>query len=335
MWKVLLGTIAVVACGKDDVGSSRREEATASTTPSSKPTSPSATETTAAAANQNPACASLFPKPLVDKYLAGFTLDESHMAGSLICQFTKSPGTLLTAAFTCDRERYEKMAEEMATLTKSPLVTRVEGIGKGAFSNREGALTFYATNVQCTVAIVAAPRAPVAKDVNAFAKELDAALVPGSLTASTAPASPKPTSPPVTETRAAANQKPTCAKLFPKPLVDKYLAGFTLDENHMAGSVACEFTKSPGTSLTAVVTCDRERYERMAETIATLTASPPMTKVEGIGKGAYSDGESSLTFYATNVQCTVAFVAPPRVVTQGVNAFAKELDAALVPASLQ
>jgi hypothetical protein len=193
MRTLLLCAIAIVACGKSDDGD--KSGAKPATPGAPSPTTPATpakpTPMAPAAEGSSLSCTKLLPKALVDKYLGGFTFEDKAKVtprpDQATCNYKRAdPIGVIGVTFLCKEAVYGamdatiKMMKE-TKMTKKSEAKEVPGVGKGAISIMDGNVTFWATNVHCMVTLTAFGDSAVAKDVAAFAKELDAALSPASL----------------------------------------------------------------------------------------------------------------------------------------------------------
>jgi hypothetical protein len=174
---------ALAACGKKE--DSDRPASTPAPAPAPGSAEPPATPPTPPAPPTAAlSCDKLVPRALIDKRLAGATVDAKPAAGNEIACSYKKAGTMGTIdiTFRCNDDVYKPMSETIAMALKQTVgeakPVEVAGVGKGAVSMLPGQIIFWATNTNCVVTILPGG---VGKDPAPFAKELDAALTPDAL----------------------------------------------------------------------------------------------------------------------------------------------------------
>jgi hypothetical protein len=156
------------------------------------------------------------------------------------------------------------------------------------------------------------------------------------------------TPPPTTSAPSAKKTPLSCAKLVPQPLVDKYLAGYTLSQGPgIATATSCKYSKTDAghqDHLSVVFKCDDAMKASMQQTIELTKSAKAAPGVEtsivsGLGAGAImskttTPPATNLTVWDDDTNCTIVVTAmgPSQA---NARAFATELVAAVTPASLQ
>jgi len=169
--RIYVAALALVlaACGKKaETGAAKTDE---------KPSAP-ATADKPAAPGGKLACAKLVPQALVDKYLSGFTLEESDPPlGGHQCNYTKDANTV---GVTVNCGEADKREKETAVMKDSMHGVDVPGIGRSALK-LQSAFPQYDVWDDDTPCHIIVTVGDVPADPLAFTKDVVQAVTPAAI----------------------------------------------------------------------------------------------------------------------------------------------------------